>query len=71
MPENSYDLMLSAFETDNLAELMEDTKKKEEKNRELLEAFENKYEGVLNDGNLSEILKQLENKQNSGYPDME
>ncbi|MBR7084944.1 MAG: hypothetical protein IKI37_07190 [Oscillospiraceae bacterium] len=71
MPENSYDLMLSAFETDNLAELMEDTKKKEEKNRELLKAFENKYEGVLNDGNLSEILKQLENKQNSGYLDME
>ena len=71
MPENSYDLMLSAFETDDLAELMERTKSKEEKNRKLLKAFENKYEGVLNEGNLSEILEQLEKKQDSSYPDFE
>ncbi len=71
MPENSYDLLLAAFETNNLMELMEQTKNKEEKSKKLLKEFEGKYENVLKEDNLSDILKQLEKKQNNSYPNFD
>lgn len=71
IPEKSIDYLITAFETDNLYQLVETTMKKEEHTKELLMQFEKDYENVLNENNLSEILKQLQRKQNSDYPDME
>ena len=71
MPDNSYNLLMKAFATDNLIDLMEQIKCSEERKGNLLKDFQEKYKNVVKEDNILEILEQLDKKQDNDYPDFE
>jgi len=65
VPTHSMDFLKSALETDNLEQFILDSKESEHSSKEKLVQFEEDYKGVLNEGNLQEILESLSKREQS------
>lgn len=63
LPETSLEFLLSVFETEDINKLIAKRKELEQKAKAALVDFEQKYEGVLNEDNLSEILAAIDYKE--------
>ena len=63
VPNHSLNYLKSALNTENLEQFIIDSKKSEQDAKVKLVHFEEEYTGVLNEGNLHQILNDLSNKQ--------
>lgn len=57
------------YQTQNIDQLIQERKAYEKRTKNTLLSFEKNYEHILNDNNLHDILKTLENKKNSQNTD--
>ena len=70
VPDHSLNYLKSALNTENLEQFIIDSKKSEQDAKVKLVHFEEKYTGVLNEGNLHQILNDLSNKQKNSKHDV-
>lgn len=64
MPESSEAFLTEVYETKNISEIIAKRKEYEQSSKTTLIDFQNNYEGVLNENNLSDILSTLNKKKN-------
>ena len=62
LPESSQNFILNVMQDGHFRELYEQTMAGEKETRELLIGFEQNYPGVTNEGNVTEIAENLQNK---------
>lgn len=63
IPTHSVEFLKAALETDDLEAFILNSKQSEQSSKEKLVKFEEEYIGVLNEGNLQDILKALSAKE--------
>lgn len=64
MPESSEAFLAEVYEAEDLSEIIAKRKEYEQSSKTTLIDFQNNYEGVLNENNLSDILSTLNKKKN-------